>query len=46
MKITDECYQKIFILDEKMGCLFSKNDKPNIKIFDCKSQDDDFHYLR
>ena len=29
-----------------MGCLFSTNNKPNIKIFDLTPPGDDFNYLR
>ena len=47
MIIIDDCYQNIFISgDKKMGCLFSENDEPKIKIFDCTPPGDDFNYLR
>ena len=29
-----------------MGCIFSRNDEPNIKIHDCISPSNEFDYLR
>ena len=29
-----------------MGCLFSRNDEPKIRIFDCTPPGDDFNYFR
>ena len=45
MIITYNYYQKIFISDKKMGCLFSRNE-PKTKIFDLTPPGDDFDYLR
>ena len=45
MIITDNCYQKCFISDKKMGGLFLRNE-PKIKRFDLTPPYDDFDYLR